>query len=199
MNKFYKVIYCVLWVLMKIFFPWEATGRENLPAKGGVVLCANHTSFLDPILVLLGVTMKRQVSVIAKAELFRIPVLNWILKGMEMISVKRGMSDVSAIKDGLRVIRSGELLLIFPEGTRVKDGQEVTAHPGAVVLASRAGVPVMPIYVCKKKRMFRKNKIVFGQPYCLDFAGRKPTHEESQRLTADLMSRIRALEDEAWK
>lgn len=197
MNKFYKVIYCVLWVLMKIFFPWEVKGREYLPEQGGVVLCANHTSFLDPILVLLGVTGKRQISVIAKAELFKIPVLNWILKGMEMIPVKRGMSDVSAIKDGLRVIRSGELLLIFPEGTRVKEGQAVAAHPGAVVLASRAGVPVMPIYVCRKKRMFRKNSVVFGHPYHLEFAGRKPTHEESQRLTEDLMSRIRALEAEA--
>lgn len=193
MNKFYKLVYSVVWVLMKILFPWKATGQENLPESGGVVLCGNHTSFLDPILVLVGATRKRQIHVIAKAELFKIPVLNWILKGIDMIPVKRGMSDVSAIKEGLRVLKNGEPLLIFPEGTRVKAGQQVGAHPGAVVLASRAGVPVVPVYICKKKRLFRKNSVVFGKPYYLEFAGRKPTHEESQHLTADLMARISAL------
>lgn len=193
MNRFYKLVYAVVWVLMKILFPWKAIGQENLPETGGVVLCGNHTSFLDPVLVLVGATRKRQIHVIAKAELFKVPVLNWILKGLEMIPVKRGMSDVSAIKEGLRVLKNGEPLLIFPEGTRVKDGQQVDAHPGAVVLAARAGVPVVPIYICKKKRLFRKNEVIFGQPYHLEFSGRKPTHEESQRLTEDLMARICAL------
>lgn len=193
MSRFYKVIYAIMWLLMKVLFPWKVTGQEHIPETGGVVLCGNHTSILDPLLVLLGATRKRQIHVIAKAELFRIPVLNWILKGIEMIPVKRGMSDVTAIKEGLRVLKNGEPLLIFPEGTRVKKGQQVEAHPGAVVLAARAGVPVLPVYICKKKRIFRKNEVVFGQPYQLEFAGRKPTHEESQRLTEELMMRIRDL------
>lgn len=193
MNKFYSLVYSILWVLAGILFPWKSKGREFVPAEGGVVLCANHTSLLDPILVLLAATKKRQMHVVAKAELFKIPVLNWILKGIGIIPVKRGLSDVTSFKECLRVLRNGELLLIFPEGTRVKEGKKVEPHSGAVVMAARANVPVMPVYVGKKKRLFRKTDVVFGEPYQLEFEGRKPTHEESQRMTEELMARICAL------
>ena len=197
MNKFYKVIYGILWVLAKLFFPWESTGAQNVPESGGAVVCANHTSFLDPILLMLAATGKRQFRIIAKAELFKGPVLGWILKNMGVIPVKRGMSDISAIKEGLRVLKNGELLLIFPEGTRVREGKQAHAHPGAIVLAGRAGVPVQPVYIGAKKRMFRKTRVVFGEPYDLEFEGRKPTHDENRALKEVLMERIRALGEEA--
>ena len=195
MSRFYKVIRAILWVLAKILYPWEPIGEKNVPEHGGVVLCANHTSFVDPIHVLLA-NPKRQIRVMAKVELSKIPVLNWIMKGMEMVPVKRGLSDVSAIKESLRILKNGDLLLIFPEGTRVKKGQSVDAHSGAVVLAARAGAPVLPIYI-EPKALFRKSRVIFGEPYELQFAGRKPTHEESQRLTEELMNRIRALGENA--
>ena len=193
MNKFYMLIFSILWVLAGIFFPWRKKGSELIPEEGGAVLCANHTSFLDPILVMLAATKKRQLRIVAKAELFKIPVLNWILKGIGVIPVKRGLSDIGSFKECLRVLHNKGLLLIFPEGTRVKEGQKVDAHAGAVVMAARAGVPVMPVYVAKKKRLFRKNDVVFGAPYQLEFEGRKPTHEESLRMTEELMARICAL------
>ena len=140
MNRFYSLVHRILWVLAGILFPWRVTGRENLPQEGGVVICANHTSFLDPILILLAATKKRQIHVVAKAELFKIPVLGWILRGIEMIPVKRGMSDISAFKGCLKVLRDGAPLLIFPEGTRVKEGHKVAAHSGAVVMAARSNV-----------------------------------------------------------
>lgn len=190
MNKFYKFIYGILWVLAKLLYPWREKGNEKIPETGGAVVCANHTSFLDPILLMLAATGKRQFHIMAKAELFKIPVLGWILKGMGVIPVKRGMSDVSAIKEGLRVLKSGELLLIFPEGTRVRPGKQAHAHPGAIVLAGRAGVPVQPVYIGAHKRIFRKTDVVFGEPYELNFKGRKPTHDESAQLKEELMKRI---------
>ena len=193
MNKFYHVIYSILWVLAKVFYPWKAKGAENLPKSGGVVLCGNHTSFIDPILVLLSAGKNRQLHIVAKAELFNIPVLNWILKNIEVISVKRGKSDIAAFKECLRVLKNQGSLLIFPEGTRVKGGEEIDGRPGAVVMAARSGVPIVPIYIEPKKRMFRKSDVIFGEPYMLEFAGRKPTPEESHQLTEDLMIRIRAL------
>ena len=193
MNKLYRAVLAIVWFLMKILFPWDVSGRENIPEEGGVVLCGNHTSFLDPLLMIVGAPRKRQYRVLAKAELFKIPVFGWLLRKIEIIPVNRGKSDVSAFKESLRVLRNGNPLIIFPEGTRVKEGAEVDGHPGAVVMAARAGVPVMPVYIAPKKRIFRKNKVVYGKPYMLEFAGRKPTPEESQRLTEDLMNRIRAL------
>lgn len=193
MSKFYRFIYRVLWVLMKLIFPWKCEGEERLPDSGGFVMCANHTSFLDPVLVLLSATNRRQIHVIAKAELFQIPVLSLILKRLEMIPVKRGMSDITAVKESLRVLRNGAPLLIFPEGTRVKKGERIEGRPGAVVMAARANVPMVPVYITEKKKMFRITKIVFGEPYMLEFSGRKPTPEESHTLTKDLMERIYGL------
>lgn len=195
MSKFYSFIYSILWGLMKVFFPWKVHNRENLPTEGGVLLCANHTSFLDPLLILCAVTKKRQLHVMSKAELFRIPVLGFILKGIEMIPVKRGMSDVPAFKDSLRILRSEKPLLIFPEGTRVKEGKRVKGHTGAVTMASRADVPVLPIYIRKARFIFCRSHIYFGQPYMLEFSGRKPTPDESRALTDDLMHRIYELGD----
>lgn len=194
MSKFYRAIYSILWVLAKVLYPWEVKGSITLP-EGGAVLCGNHTSFLDPILVLLSVTKKVQLHIVAKAELFRIPVLNWILKGIGVIPVKRGMSDITAFKSCLRVLKDQQPLLIFPEGTRVKEGEEIDGRPGAVVMAARANVPVVPIYIERRKKIFRKSKVVFGTPYRLQFAGRKPTPDESHRLTEELMERIRNLEE----
>lgn len=193
MNKFYSLVYRILWVLAGLLFPWRAVGKEQIPTEGGALLCANHTSFLDPILVMLAATNRRQMRVVAKVELFRIPVLNWILKGLGIIPVKRGMSDVGSFKECLKSLRNGELLLIFPEGTRVKEGESVEARSGAVLMAARADVPVVPVYIGSKKRLFRRTDVVFGTPYKLEFEGRKPTHEEGQRMTGNLMKRICAL------
>lgn len=196
MSKFYRAIYSILWVLAKVFYHWEVKGSVEFP-EGGAVLCGNHTSFLDPILVLLSATKKHQLHIVAKAELFRIPVLNWLLKKLEVIPVKRGMSDITAFKSCLRVLKEQQLLLIFPEGTRVKEGEEIDGRPGAVVMAARANVPVIPVYIEKRKRIFRKSNVVFGAPYHLQFAGRKPTPEESHRLTEELMERIRRLGEQS--
>lgn len=195
MNKFYRFIYPLLWTLMKVLFPWRVHNKENLIESGGLLLCANHTSFLDPLLILCAVTKHRQLRVMAKAELFSVPVLGAALRGLEMIPVKRGMSDVSAFKESLRVLRANQPLLIFPEGTRVKEGQTVKAHTGAVTMAARADVPVMPIYIRKAKHIFGRSDVYFGAPYRLDFSGRKPTPDESRRLTDDLMARIYGMED----
>lgn len=191
MNKLYSVAYAVIWVLMKVFFPWRVQGREKLP-EGGVVLCGNHTSFLDPVYVICAMGRKIQLRIMAKEELFCIPVLGFLLRKVEMIPVKRGKSDVAAVKECIRVLRDKNPLLIFPEGTRVKEGEESTAHAGAVLLAARAEVPVMPVYITPKKRMFRRGDVIFGDPYMLQYAGRKPTAEESQALANELLHRIRA-------
>lgn len=193
MKKFYSVIFSILWVLAGILFPWKSKGSENIPVEGGVVMCGNHTSFLDPILVMLAATRAHQLHIVAKAELFKVPVLNWIMKGIGVIPVKRGLSDVTSFKECLRVLRNDGVLLIFPEGTRVKKGQTVEPHSGAVVMAARAGVPVLPVYIERNKRLFRRHAVVFGAPYALEFEGRKPTHEESERMTEALMARINAL------
>ena len=114
-----------------------------------------------------------------------------------IFGVKRGKADVAALKEAMRVLKGGERLLIFPEGTRVKEGEVSEAHTGAAMFSTRTGAPLVPVYIPPKKRIFRKTTVVFGEPYHPEFEGRKPTPEDYRRIADDLMVRIRALEAKA--
>jgi 1-acyl-sn-glycerol-3-phosphate acyltransferase len=129
----------------------------------------------------------------AKEELMTTPVLGFILRHAGIIGVKRGKADVGAVKESLKVLKGGEKLLMFPEGTRVKEGETGEAHTGAALFATRAHVPLVPIYISPKKRWFRKTAVIFGQPYEPEYEGRKPTPEDYRRIADDLMVRIQAL------
>lgn len=192
MNKLYAFLYPIVWLFLRLIHSWEIFGAENIP-EGGLLLCGNHTSLGDPIYVLAGLGRHRQAHVLAKDEIMKWPVIGWILKKAGIIGVKRGKSDITAIKECMRVLRNGERLLMFPEGTRVKEGESVDAHSGAAMLATRTGVPILPVYITPDKKAVKKVKVVFGQPYRPEFEGRKATPEDYRRISDELMARIHAL------
>ncbi len=196
MNKLYSFLYVFVWLFMKIFHPWRAAGVENIP-EGAAVICGNHTTAGDPLYVVCAVGRKRQLHPMAKEEIMKWPVIGWILKKAGIIGVKRGAADVEAVKSSLQVLKNGERLLIFPEGTRVRDGMTSEAHTGAALFATRTGAPLVPVYITPEKRIFRKTDVIFGQPYHPEFEGRKPTANELQAIADDLMERIRALGEAA--
>ena len=196
MNKLYSFLYPFVWLYMKLVCPWEASGVENIP-EGGVLMCGNHSSMGDPFYVFVSMGRRRQTRVLAKNEIMKWPVVGWIAKKAGVIGVKRGDADVTAIKECMRVLRSGEKLLMFPEGTRVKEGESVDAHSGAAMLATRTGVPILPVYITPNKRKIKKVKVIFGEPYLPQFEGRKATPEDHHRISEDLMKRIRCLGGEA--
>lgn len=192
MNKLYAVLYPLVWIYMKLFHPWRVRGRENIP-EGGVLLCGNHTTLGDPLYVVCAIGHRPQLRVMAKEELMRIPVLGWLLRHAGIIGVDRGKADVGAIKEGMRALKNGEKLLLFPEGTRVKEGQTVQAHTGAAMFATRTGVPLLPVYISPKKRRFRKTDVVFGEAYQPSYEGKRATPEDYERIAQELMDRIRLL------
>ena len=195
-NKVYSVIYPIIWIFMRILHPWKAVGVENIP-EGAAVICSNHTTLGDPLYVVCGMGAKRQTHVMAKAEIMKWPVIGFLLKKAGIIGVNRGKSDMAAVKECLRVLKKGEKLLMFPEGTRVKNGADSQAHTGAAMFATRTDTPLVPVYISPKKRRFRKTPVVFGQPYRPEFEGRKPSAEDYQRIADDLLVRIKALEAQA--
>ena len=196
MNKLYSFLYPFVWLYMKLVCPWEASGVENIP-EGGVLMCGNHSSMGDPFYVFVSMGRRRQTRVLAKNEIMKWPVVGWIAKKAGVIGVKRGNADITAIKECMRVLRSGEKLLMFPEGTRVKEGESVDAHSGAAMLATRTGVPILPVYITPNKKKVKKVKVIFGEPYLPQFEGRKATPEDHHRISEDLMKRIRCLGGEA--
>ena len=149
-NKVYAVLYPIIWVFMKLFHPWNAVGVENIP-EGSAVICGNHTTLGDPLYVVCGMGRKRQTHVMAKAEVMKWPVIGFLLKKAGIIGVNRGKSDMAAAKECLRVLKNGEKLLMFPEGTRVKDGETSEARTGAAMFATRTGTPLVPVYISPQK------------------------------------------------
>ena len=132
----------------------------------------------------------------AKQELLDAPVLGRLLRRWGIFGVKRGNSDVGAIKTALRHLKAGCKLLIFPEGTRVKEGEENDGKTGAIMLALRTGTPILPCYCEKRRRPFQRTAIVFGEPYMVEIAGKRATPKEDRDCAEDLSGRIYALKEQ---
>lgn len=199
MRRLYTVLWYIVWPFFSLVHPCRLVGRENLPADGGL-FCANHSSLNDPICLMLVVGSKCQLHAMAKAEFMNIPVLGWLLKKAGIFGVERGKSDVTAIKTAMSYLKNGENVLMFPEGTRIKDGvdkygNESEAKAGAAMLAMRTGAPLVPVYIPTKKPWFRFTTVVVGKPYHPQVESKKLTAEEYQTVAEDLMERIYALEE----
>jgi 1-acyl-sn-glycerol-3-phosphate acyltransferase len=152
-------------MLFKIVWRCEISGRENIPAEGGVIIAPNHKSVADPPLA--GSAMKRPLHFMAKEELFSIPVLGYLIKQTNAFPVARAaQGDVSAFKTALNLLENGETVLVFPEGGRAKNEDFRPAKQGVGMLACRAQVPVVPARIINSDKIgsFAKLKIIFGRP-----------------------------------
>ncbi|MBQ8003601.1 MAG: 1-acyl-sn-glycerol-3-phosphate acyltransferase [Oscillospiraceae bacterium] len=148
------------------------TGQENLP-EGASVVCANHTSMLDPFFAAMLFTTKNLPVFMGKIELFRIPVIGAVLRTIEAIPVDRGSTSISTLRDAINHLKNGRKVVIFPEGTRVSGEADVAgAKTGAAMIACRAGVSMLPVYISGKKRIFGRVDVIVGKPVETDsFAG----------------------------
>ena len=191
-DAWFHFLYAVIWPFFNLFRPLRVVGRENIP-DGAAVLCPNHTTLGDPFYVVFAFGRKYPMRAMAKIQIMRVPVIGWILGKAGVFGVDRGRADMKAVKTALKVLKDGNKLLMFPEGTRVHEGEDVTAKTGAAMFATRTGAPLLPIYIQRKKKLFARNVVVIGQPYHPEYAGRKPTPDELDAIAGDLMGRVRAL------
>ncbi|MFC7370496.1 lysophospholipid acyltransferase family protein [Fictibacillus iocasae] len=170
----------------------EIIHAEKMPADGGVLLCANHIHNFDPPLV--GVASNREVHFMAKAEIFHVPVLKSLLPKLNAFPVKRGMSDKSALKTGLQILRSGKVLGLFPEGTRSKSGETGEGLAGAGFFALKSDAAVVPCAIIGEYKFRRKVKIVFGDP--VPFEALREKKASAQEATSLIMEHIKRLKSE---
>ncbi|MEG0764490.1 MAG: lysophospholipid acyltransferase family protein [Pseudoflavonifractor sp.] len=201
MRAMYAFLITLVWPFFNLFHPCRPIGRGNIP-EGGALFCGNHSSLCDPLLVAYAMGMKNQIRVMAKAELLRVPVLGWLLGKAGIFGVDRGKADIGAVKQAMKFLKSGEHVLLFPQGTRVRDGKDHNGNPceaktGAALLAVRTGVPLVPVYIPEHKRWFRPTPIVIGEAFTPVTAEKKGTAEEYEAITKDLMARIYALAEQA--
>lgn len=140
--------YFISWsirVLMRLMGGFHVRGKENLPA-GGAVICGNHVSYLDPP-VLGGAIVPRRAYYMAKKELFEVPLLGPVIRTAYAFPVDRGHFDRKAVRYGIELLQKGEYLVVFPEGQRSLDGSLQPANAGPALMASKAGVPIVPVAI----------------------------------------------------
>ncbi len=175
-------------IYMKLFYGLEYVGIENVPQEGAIICCANHTSLLDPLMV--GCIKKRQFAFMAKEELFHIPLLGKIFYKLNAFPVKRNSGDLGAIKKAMALLKEGHALVLFPEGTRSKDGKLQEAKDGVSLLAKKTGAAIVPCATTGKPRLFHKSKVIYGKP--IDVTPYADT-KDLKPLTDCVMSEIRKL------
>jgi 1-acyl-sn-glycerol-3-phosphate acyltransferase len=183
---------------VRVGFRLRARGVENLP-EGGFVLAANHTSNFDPWPLGLPLFPRRQLRFMAKSELFN-PLLAPLLKAGGAFPVRRGEGDVEAIEQAVELVRAGEVVVMFPEGTRRKKGlrkkHEARAHTGAARIALKAGAPLLPAAISGTDRLSRLAplRVAYGAPVPLDDLAGSDLKQASREATDRLMAEIGRLE-----
>jgi 1-acyl-sn-glycerol-3-phosphate acyltransferase len=189
----YRRLYLFFRIVLFPFFRIRQSGREKIP-QGPVMICANHSSNFDPILMSLAMGIEHHPHYLAKIELFKIPVVSRVIRAIGAISVNRGAKDIAAIKSAIRYLKAGEKVGIFPEGTRVKTDYGRKAKTGAIQIADQVSIPVLPVYISRKKPIFGVCRVIFGQPYTVNPGKEKLTAEAYEKLTEDLMKKITELQ-----
>lgn len=157
--------------LFKLFWGLQVRGRENIPIAGGLILASNHLSWADPPLV--GCSMARMIHFMAKQELFDVPLLGRIIKQVNAFPIKRVERDVGAFRTAQRILAAGGAIIVFPEGTRQRNGMFGRPKPGVGMLAVKTNCPVVPVYVHNSNRLgsLKKLWVCFGQPLRTDGEG----------------------------
>lgn len=153
-------------VLFNILGQVRYEGLENIPAEAPYILIGNHTSFMDP--VILAVPVKQEITFLGKKELAKNKFARYVLTDMHMIMVDRHNSDMEAMRACTKALRSGEVLGIFPEGTRHHQGLMTELESGVGLIALRANVPLVPVYIQSKYKLFHRTRCIIGKP--IDFS-----------------------------
>ena len=198
-SPFYFLAAIVTGPPVWLIFRLRVSGKEHIPREGGFVLSANHLSNLDPWPLGLPLFPHRQIRFMAKAELFRWP-LGPVIKAGGAFQVRRGLGDAEAIETAVQLAREGEVVAIFPEGTRRKKGLKKTRqarpHTGAVRVAMEAGVPLVPAALAGTDRLSRLGplRVAYGTPVELGDLRDRDVRKAAEIGTERLMAAIAELE-----
>jgi 1-acyl-sn-glycerol-3-phosphate acyltransferase len=182
---------------LRLFAKFDVQGRENIPAKGPLIVVSSHLSNLDPAIVAAILPVKP--GFLAKKELFRNPVMRFLLTGYGAFPVDRGKADLAALNWGAARLRSGGALVVFPEGTRSRGQGLLKAQQGPALLARMTGAPVVPVALTGSEKLQNLLKVlmpradlklVVGRPFRVKIGDVKAGREQLERTTLEMMVRI---------
>lgn len=196
MNIFFKCLFGLVKGIYYGLYNVRVEGRENLPDKSGFIIASNHRSYADPPLIAVTAGCAKY-SFVAKAELFRFPFFGWLIKKLGAFPVVRGKGDMKVISDSVERINQGRNLVIFPEGTRSKDGKVGRGKTGVALIAASSGATVIPagIVYDGKLRFRSKVTVKFGKPIKPEDIqlSEEPNPRELKAVRAKIMGEIKEL------
>lgn len=180
MYKFFKIL---LLIFYKMFFRIEIQGNIDLSKEEGFILASNHISNHDPFI--LAAFTERQLSFMAKESLFKIPVLGYIFKKVGAFPIKRGQSDLASMKKAISILKDNNVMAMFPEGTRHKDGNFRDIKKGVGLIALKSETNIVPIRIIGNYRIFSKIVINIGEPIRI-----KELLNNNSKLSVDELTEI---------
>ncbi len=196
----YTIAKAISYIFCKIYFRLEVEGADNVPEKDGVLVASNHSSFLDPVIV--GVGISRQTYYLTKQNLFKIPIFGLLIKALHTIPVRREQVSVSTFKELIKSLNAKKAIILFPEGTRSIDGKLGQGKMGIGMLALKADVPIVPAYIDGAVKAFPKNgkwihpkkiRVIFGKPIVPN--SKDPSKNNYQKISAQVMESINRLKE----
>jgi len=203
MRFHYHLLHVIARPLLRSLFKFRVFGAENVPSTGGVLLMSNHASYVDP--VFMGAAVDRNLYYMARSTLFGPALIGWFLLNMNAFPVHLGVPDRRAIRWALQLLEGGNLLLIFPEGTRSVDGTLGTAQAGVGLIAHKTTAFVVPVFLSgtrkvlpRTARMLKLAKVTvsFGEPLNMEYYRKLEASRETYvKIGEDVMARIAGLRD----
>ena len=203
------ILYWTIWVIVRVaatvLFRLQVTGQQHIPKTGGVLIAANHASYLD--IPVVGCGLPRQASYIGRMDLFPGPV-GWLMRYLGWIPIRRERVDRGGFEEAITRIKAGEVVVMYPEGSRTEDGRLQPGKPGVGMIVAATGCPVVPAYLGGTfdvlppgARWIRLQpmRVIYGEPMTfstlLNERGDERTKKELyQRISQEIMGRIAALE-----
>lgn len=189
----YPLVKALVKIYFKIMFKVTVVGKEHVPQNGSGVLCCNHISNYDPLT--MAIYLDRLPRFIAKKELFQNKIFGAFLRNVKAFPVDRQAAmDMKAFKTAIHVLKDGELLGIFAEGTRVKEGEAKAAKAGVAMFALKGNAPVIPVAISGTYQFRSEVRIEFGEPMTLEeYRGSRITTETMTEITDQIMSKVQEM------
>lgn len=198
MNAFVRYVTMGVY---KLFYNFHIEGAENIPQDRALVMASNHRSYADP--VILTMPMKKPVTYMAKEELFKNKLFGWFITKLGAFPVKRGTGDMQVIDDAVAILNSGRHLVIFPEGTRSKDGKVGKGKTGVAMIAAKSGADVLPCGIIfegeklhfRSKLTLRFGKVIPASEIAVEDASPKALKEVKKRIMGEITELVEGTAD----
>ena len=197
----FRILYILFWAPLMLCFGTKLKNKERVPRNRGFILCANHTSLVD--VIVLYRPFWRKIRFMAKKELFRTKIGSWFFRGLGAYPVNRGGADVESIKNTMHLLESGEVVCMFPQGTRHPgvDPRTTDIRGGVGMIAYHTGADVLPVYIRTKNnkvKLFRRTEIIVGELITHDELGFSEGGTKEYKAASELIfDRICTLGEEA--